>query len=69
LRCALLGLADDFLGAIACFLDRLLGLLRGHFKGALALLGGSQPVADLLLPLLDRVHERRPDELDGEPDE
>src|SRR5215831_17862499 len=58
LRVALLGRCDDLAHAAARLRELLLGALaRG------------EPVGDRLLALLDGPRERRPDELDAEPDE
>src|SRR5690606_30312221 len=74
------GLVDDLVGAGMCLLDDLVGLgarLAEDLVAALlrlrefllAQVGRGEALGDLALPLLDRVHQRRPDELHGEPDE
>ena len=44
-----------------------LALLRGDGQRAFALVGGGEPVCNLLLPLFDRIDQRRPDVLHGDP--
>src|SRR6185503_9882419 len=69
LRSALFGLRDDLRRTRARLLDRLLGLLARQLKRLFALLACGESVSDLLLARLDRAQQRRPDELDREPDE
>lgn len=44
-----------------------LTLLRGDGQRTFTLVGGGEPVCNLLLPLFDRADQRRPDVLHGDP--
>src|SRR6185295_9906876 len=69
LRTALLGLRHDLGRARARFLNRPLGLPARLFERLPALLAGGEALVNLLLARLDGAQQRRPDELDREPDE
>src|SRR5690606_16189575 len=75
-----LGRVDDLVGALVGLLDDLVGLdpRRLQFVGdaflglgevLLRVVRGREALGDLLLAFLDRPHQRRPDELPGEPDQ
>src|SRR5262249_27560848 len=66
---ALLRLGDDIGRALARRAQVGLGLARRRLERLLALLGRGQALGDHFLALLDRAQQRRPDELDREPDE
>ncbi len=65
----LMRLLQDFAGLRPSLTEHRLRLGLALLKRLLASLGGSQTLRDPLLPLLDGVHQRRPDELPGEPDQ
>jgi len=60
---------DDLVGLGAGSLQFVGDLGVGLREVLLRIVGGGQAFGDLLLALLDRLDQRRPDELDGEPDE
>src|SRR6185503_18847712 len=62
-------LIDDASRLVASGGQDLVGLDLGVRERILALLRRSEPIRDLGLPLLDRSHDERPDELHAEPDE
>jgi hypothetical protein len=62
-------LVDDLVGLHARFFDDLRRRVLRIVERLGALVGRSQTVGDLLLSLFDRLDQRRPNELHGEPSE
>src|SRR5882762_7719219 len=69
LRIALFRGADDLADALARLLELLVRAPARRLEVPPALVARREAVGDLLLALLDRAHQRRPDEFDREPDE
>src|SRR2546425_628099 len=69
LRLASLRRTDDLADALARLGELFVRALARRLELPPALLARGQAVRDLLLALLDRAHQRRPDEFDHEPDE
>src|SRR6266581_2032530 len=69
LRVALFRRTDDLADALARLRELLVRALARRLQLPPALLARGEAVGDLLLALLDRAHQRRPDEFDREPDE
>jgi hypothetical protein len=65
----LLALRDDLRGACLSIGQHLRDARLGLGEALAGFLAGGEPVRDLLLPVLDRAHQRRPDELGTEADE
>ena len=65
---ALFCLRKNILCLLSCVAQQLGCPLGGLFEILLAAFSGRQALGDLLLTLLDRAQERRPYELDREPD-
>src|SRR5260370_27044301 len=69
LRLAPFRRTDDLADALARLCELFVRALARLLQLAPALLARGEAVGDLLLALLDRAHQRRPDEPDPEPDE
>src|SRR5690606_33298160 len=69
LAAATVRLLDDLVGLAARFAHDLVDLVLRLRQILLAAISGGEAFSDLLLALLDGLHQRRPDELDGDPDE